>query len=169
MNRSSSRSSPARRENPDQIHLGPILGLVGIRRRRFDQRSRCFEQIESAHDQRGVLVERLEDLRGDADPVFGSLLWRAGRLFATLRKKSWARSFARSSASRTSGALSPVSARSDEAFTIPRELVEAVCAHRDAEVLSRHVLELVGLVDDRVAALGDHFSVRALAHSRVRT
>ena len=37
----------------------------------------------------------------------------------------------------------------------------------DAEILRGHVLELVRLVDDGVAAFGDHFAVRALPDRRV--
>src|SRR2546426_456203 len=37
----------------------------------------------------------------------------------------------------------------------------------DSEVLRRHVLELMRLVDNRAAARRDHFAVRVLANRRV--
>ena len=66
------------------------------------------------------------------------------------------------------GRLLAGEARADQHVAVARQLVEPVRAHRHAEVLRRDVLELVGFVDDGVAALRDHLAVRTLAHGRVR-
>ena len=53
------------------------------------------------------------------------------------------------------------------ALDVARELLEAIGADAEAEVLRRDVLELVRLVDDRVAAGGNHLAVRVLPHRGV--
>ena len=58
---------------------------------------------------------------------------------------------------------SPPSARSH----VAHQVLDAVVADRQAEVLRRHVLELVRLVDHRVAAVGDHLAEGVLPHRRV--
>ena len=74
MNRSSSRSSPARCDSPARSILVGFLRPVGIGRRRLDERRRRFEHVERAHDERGILIERLERRRRHAHPVLGRLL-----------------------------------------------------------------------------------------------
>ena len=50
---------------------------------------------------------------------------------------------------------------------IAGEVVEAIAAHRQPKVLRRDVLELMGLVDDGVAAAGDHLAKVALPHRSI--
>ena len=55
----------------------------------------------------------------------------------------------------------------DQPLAVAHELVEPVIADRDTEILRGDVFELMRLVDDRIAAFGNHLAVRALADSRV--
>ncbi len=55
----------------------------------------------------------------------------------------------------------------DRPVDVAHEVVDAVAAHREAEVLRRHILELMRLVDDGVAAARDHFAEVALPDRRV--
>ena len=52
--------------------------------------------------------------------------------------------------------------RADGAVDVADEVVDAVVADREAEVLRRHVFELVRLVDDGVAAARDDLAEGAL-------
>ena len=86
------------------------------------------------------------------------------------RRRTRARaSRTRSASSCSASARVPIGdqLRAERAVDVARQIVDAVVADRDAEVLRRDVLELVRLVDDRVAAARDHFAVLALAHGRV--
>ena len=118
--------------------------------------------------ERGVFVERLQRRRGDAARGSRSPAGARGHgCCATFLKKSWARSRTRSSASRSSPALVAGRAGRDQPLAVAHELVEPVVAHRHAEILRRDVLELVRLVDDRVAALRNDLAVGALPDRRV--
>ena len=57
--------------------------------------------------------------------------------------------------------------RRERAFDVAGQILDAIVAHRDPEVLGRHVFELMGLVDDRVVARRDHLAERALTDGRV--
>ena len=54
-------------------------------------------------------------------------------------------------------------------ITVAGEILDAIGAEGAPEVLRRHVLQLVGLVDDRVVAVRNDLTVCALAHRGVGT
>src|SRR4051812_18360535 len=56
----------------------------------------------------------------------------------------------------------------EETLHVAREVFETIGADREAEILRRHVFQLVRFVDDRVAAGRNHFAERVLPHRRVR-
>ena len=58
--------------------------------------------------------------------------------------------------------------RVDAAFDVAQQVVDAVVADRDAEVLRRHVLELMRLVEDCDVAVRNHSAVVALSDGRIR-
>ncbi len=58
--------------------------------------------------------------------------------------------------------------RSEDTPDVPREVVQTIVADRQAEVLGRHVFELVCLVHDGVAAVRDHLAEFALTNRGVR-
>ena len=94
----------------------------------------------------------------------------SNRIACSAAKNPRARSRSRSTspaAVRRRTSRSGSCADADGAVDVARELLDAVVADGEAEILRRHVLELVRFVDDRVAAGGNHLAVRALPHRRV--
>ena len=55
----------------------------------------------------------------------------------------------------------------EQALAVPDKIVHSEVAERDAEVLRRHILELVRFVDDGVAAAWNHLAEIALAHGGI--
>ena len=54
--------------------------------------------------------------------------------------------------------------RCNQPLAVAHQLFKSIVAHRHAEILRRNLLQLMRLVDDRVAAFRDDFAVRALPH-----
>src|SRR5204863_4514443 len=63
--------------------------------------------------------------------------------------------------------LSIVASAGDEPLGVARELLDAIRADAQAEVLCRDVLELMRLVEDRAAARGNYLAEVALADGGV--
>ncbi len=171
--RTSVRISSARRASMRVSSIrvlvpSPRVSRAGAVASREQQQCR-LDQVECAGEIDGRLAHLVKRVRGGADTLLTSRTV-AGPVCNGERSEESAGAIAQPLQRLGDGVaigLTLDSARRDEAFDVARQVLESVVADREAEVLRRDVLELMGFVDDRDVTRRNHLAVVALADRSV--